>query len=105
MQEILSREIRLVLLMDKNKLNQYKSLQKEVPLIQKKLNKLYERRSNIQEVKGKVKASSKEFPYIETHVTVRMNEPKEYAKISKLIDINEGRLENVEEDMQRVAVF
>lgn len=91
--------------MDKDKLNQYRSLQKEVPLLAKKLDKLYEKRENIPTVKGKVKASSKEFPYIETHVSVLMTEPKELDKISKQIQIIEVRLEKAEDDLLEIETF
>lgn len=91
--------------MNKSKLEQYKSLQKEIPLINKKLDKLYEKREEIPTVKGKVKASSKHFPYIETHVSVLMDEPKEADRISEQIRINEKRLEKAEEDLLEIENF
>lgn len=91
--------------MEKAKLEQYKSLVKEIPLINKKLDKLYEKRLNIPMVKGKVKASSKEFPYIETHVSVLMDEPKEADKLSEQIKVNEKRLKQVEEDVVEIERF
>lgn len=92
-------------MMDKNKLNQYRSLQKEIPLINKKLDKLYERRTKIPDIKGKVKASSHEFPYIETHITVDMAEPKENEKITQQIRINEERLKKAESDVLEIERF
>lgn len=91
--------------MEKNKLNQYRSLQKEIPLINKKLDKLYEKRENIPVVKGKVKASSECFPYIETHVSVEMYEPKEADEINKQIRINEKRLKDAEKDVLEIESF
>lgn len=91
--------------MDKHKLNQYRSLQKEIPLIQKKLDRLYEKKDSIPWVKGKVKASSKEFPYIERHVSVDMAEPKEADKINKQISINEARLKDAEADKLEIESF
>lgn len=91
--------------MDKNKLNQYRSLQKEIPLLNKKLDRLYEKRENIPTVKGKVKASSKEFPYTETHVSVLMTEPKENDKINEQIRIIEARLEKAESDVIEIENF
>lgn len=91
--------------MDKDKLNQYRSLQKEIPLLNKKLDKLYEKRENIPTVKGKVKASSHSFPYIETHVSVLMSEPKENDKISKQIQIIESRLKKAEDDLLEIETF
>lgn len=91
--------------MDKKKLNQYKSLQKEVPMLSKKLDRLYKKRENIPTIKGKVQASSKSFPYIETHVSVLMTEPKENDKISKQIQIIETRLEKAEGDLLEIENF
>ena len=91
--------------MNKQKLNQYRSLQKEIPLIKKKLDSLYEKQENIPTVKGKVKASSKFFPYIETHVSVIMSEPKEADKVSKQIRINEDRLKKAEADKLEIESF
>lgn len=91
--------------MDKNKLEQYKSLQKEIPLINKKLDGLYKKKENIPVVMGKVKASSKEYPYIETHVQVLMDEPKEADRINEQIKINEGRLKKAQSDVLEIERF
>lgn len=91
--------------MDKKKLKQYKALQKEIPLLSKKLDKLYDRRLDIPEVVGKVEASSKEFPYIEGHVSVKMYEPEESERISKQIRINEARLKAAEADKLEIEEF
>ena len=91
--------------MDKKTLNQCRALQKEIPKIKKKLDRLYERRLEVPSVKGKVKASSKNFPYIESHVSVEMYEPKEMDKISKQIQINEERLKNAEKDLLEIELF
>lgn len=91
--------------MDKNKLEQYKSLQKEIPLINKKLDGLYKKKENIPVVMGKVKASSKEYPYIETHVQVLMDEPKEADRINEQIKINEDRLKKAQSDVLEIERF
>ena len=91
--------------MDKVKLNQYRSLQKEVPLLKKRLDRLYERREKIPVVKGKVKASSRHFPYIERHMSVQMAEPKEADKINKQIQIIEERLKQAEDDLLEIENF
>lgn len=91
--------------MDKNKLEQYKSLQKEIPLINKKLDGLYKKKENIPVVMGKVKASSKEYPYIETHVQVLMDEPKEADRINEQIKINEDRLKKAQSDVIEIERF
>lgn len=91
--------------MDKKKLNQYRVLQKEIPLIEKKLDKLYKSRASIPEISGKVQSSQKEFPYIESHVTVQMYEPKESDRINRQIRINEARLKAAEADKAEIDSF
>ena len=62
--------------LDKKTLEKYKPKKRELKMIEKQLERLYGRRLDIPVVKGKVTASSKEFPYIETHVSVQMDEPQ-----------------------------
>lgn len=82
--------------MDKKKLKQYIPLRKEQEMLDEKLNKLSERALDIPTVLGKVKGSSKEFPYIETHMTVAMDEPKQADIIGKQMKINEKRKNQVD---------
>lgn len=91
--------------MDKKTLNQYKSLQKEIPRIEKKLATLYKRKENIPEVCGKVQSSSKDFPYTEIRVSVQMDEPREADKINKQIRIYEMRLAKAEHDEAEIERF
>lgn len=91
--------------MDKKKLKQYKSLQKEVPRLRSKLEKLYEKLENLEEFMGKVQASSQEFPYIETSVSVQMNNPKEAANLKEQIKIIEDRLEKAEPILLEIERF
>lgn len=91
--------------MDKKKLKQYVSLRKEQEMLDEKLNKLSERALDIPTVLGKVKGSSKEFPYIETHMTVAMDEPKQADIIEKQMKINEKRKEQVDILMIEIEEF
>lgn len=91
--------------MDRKKLNQYKTLQKEIPKLQKKLDKLYDRRLDIPVVLGKVTKSSDDFPYIEEHLSVQMDEPHEADELSKQIRINEERLSRAERDKTEIEDF
>lgn len=50
---------------DKKKLGQLRPLKKELELIDRKLDRLYERQENVPVVMGKVTGSSKDFPYVE----------------------------------------
>ena len=91
--------------MEKNKLEQYTALVKEVPMLNRKLDRLYEKKQTIPTVRGKVQASSREFPYIETHVEVLMDEPKEAERIMEQIQINEKRLEQAEMLKAEIEMF
>lgn len=77
--------------MDKKELKQYLPLQREIQLLDKKIDKLYERQEALPTVLGKVTKSSDDFPYIEEHVSVQMDEPKEAEEIRKLLLIRENR--------------
>ena len=94
-----------VMPMDRNRLNQYKALKREIPHINKKLDKLYKKQSEIPVVAGKVQASSKNFPYTAMRVSVQMHEPKEAERIKKQIRINEERLEKAEEELLEIESF
>ena len=91
--------------MDKQKLNQYRALQREIPKLNKDIVKLYERLEDIPVVSGKVSKSSDDFPYIEQHVTVEMEEPKQATEIKKQIRCKEIRLEQAERDKTEIEMF
>lgn len=63
--------------MDKKKLRQYRALKREQKMLEDKMEKLNERAERIPTVTGKVKGSMNTFPYIETHMSVTMSEPKQ----------------------------
>ena len=73
--------------MDKKKLSQLRPLKRELVLIDKRLEKLYERQENVPTVLGKVTGSSRDFPYTEVRTSVLMDEPKEMDEIDKQIRI------------------
>ncbi|HJC49100.1 MAG TPA: sigma-70 family RNA polymerase sigma factor [Candidatus Anaerostipes avistercoris] len=81
--------------MDKKTLKQYRPLKREQEMIEKKLDKLEERKETVPAVYGKVKGSAPEFPYIETHMTVAMWEPKRMDSIDRQRIINEKRKDQV----------
>ena len=91
--------------MTKKKLKQYGALRKEIEIIDDKLDKLYERQSNIPTIMGKVTGSSSEFPYIEVHTTVQMDEPGEADSVKKLISIKKARKKQVSAVMLEVEEF
>jgi len=94
-----------VIPLDKQKLNQYRALQREIPKLNKDIVKLYERLEDIPVVSGKVSKSSDDFPYIEQHVTVEMEEPKQATEIKKQIRCKEIRLEQAEKDKTEIEMF
>ena len=86
--------------MDKKKLSQLRPLKRELVLIDKRLEKLYERQENVPTVLGQVTGSSRDFPY-----TVLMDEPKEMDEIDKQIRIREKRREQVEKLITEIEQF
>ena len=91
--------------MDKKKLSQLRPLKKELELIDRKLDRLYERQENVPVVMGKVTGSSKDFPYTEVRTSVLMDEPKEADEIEKQIRIREKRREQVESLITEIERF
>ena len=91
--------------MDKKKLSQLRPLKKELALIYRKLDRLYERQENVPVVMGKVTGSSKDFPYTKVRTSVLMDEPKEADEIEKRIRIREKRKEQVESLITEIEQF
>lgn len=57
------------------------------------------------EVAGKVTKSSKDFPYIEEHMTVRMKEPKEATLIKDKLRKKEKRQKQLSQEITKVENF
>ena len=91
--------------MDKKKLSQLRPLKKELQMIDRKLDRLYERQENVPVVMGKVTGSSRDFPYVEVRTSVLMDEPKEAYEIEKQIRIREKRREQVESLITEIEQF
>lgn len=91
--------------MDKKKLKQYRALIRELPKLNKEIDRLQERLETVPVVSGKVTKSSYDFPYIEQHLTVQMHEPKETTEIRKQIAINEKRRDSVEHEKTDIEMF
>ena len=91
--------------MDRKRLNQYKALQREIPKLKKDIQKLEEKLSQVPVVAGKVTKSSDEFPFIEEHVSVEMEEPKAATEIKKQIQLKEQRMEQAERDKTEIEQF
>lgn len=91
--------------MDRKTLKQYLQLKREQQRLEKKIGKLYDRTDDIPVVLGKVKSSMREHPYIETHMTVQMTEPKEADTINRLIKINEARKQQVDQLLLEIEEY
>jgi RNA polymerase sigma factor (sigma-70 family) len=91
--------------MDKKKLRQYRSLKREQKMLEEKMEKLNERAERIPAVVGKVKGSMSAFPYIETHMSVVMSEPKQADVIYQQMMINGKRQEQVDELLTKIEEF
>ena len=70
----------------------YRRNRRELDLIADQIDRLNERLEDVPEVAGKVTKSSKDFPYIEEHMTVRKKEKRqkqlsqEITKVENFID-------------------
>ena len=91
--------------MDRKTLKQYLQLKREQEKLEKKIERLYDRLDDVPEVAGKVNGSMNEHPYIETHMTVQMTEPKESDTINRLIKINEARKNQVDELLLEIEEY
>ena len=91
--------------MDRKRLNRHKSNKRELALIEKQLDRLYERLENVETVSGKVTKSGDDFPYIEEHVTVQMAEPKAATAIKDQIREKEARQMVLQKEVEQVEDF
>lgn len=82
-----------------------KGAQDELDLIADQIDRLNERLEDVPEVAGKVTKSSKDFPYIEEHMTVRMKEPKEATLIKDKLRKKEKRQEQLSQEITKVEHF
>lgn len=90
--------------MDRKKLKKYKSNKRRIAGIKKTIDRLVEQLDNVPVVPGKVTKSGDEFPYIEQHVKVVMEEPKEATRLKERIREKRkdlGRLEQENEEVEK----
>ena len=91
--------------MDRKTLKQYRALKKELVLIDQGIEKLRCRAERIPTVRGKVTGSSHDWPYIETHYPVEMDEPKEAGEIRRRLRIKETRKATVSRLVVEIEEF
>jgi RNA polymerase sigma factor (sigma-70 family) len=78
---------------------------RELPKLDKDIDRLYERLEEVPIVSGKVTKSGDDFPYIEQHLTVQMVEPKAATEIKKQIAVKEKRRDNAESEKTDIEEF
>lgn len=86
--------------MDKKCLKRYRANRRELLSLERTLERLYAQLEDVPEVSGKVSKSSDDFPYIEQHVTVQMQEPKKASEIKDRIRKKEKRHKALLADME-----
>lgn len=91
--------------MNRELFNRFKSNKRELDLIADQIDRLNDRLENVPEVSGKVTKSSKDFPYIEEHMTVRMKEPKEATLIKDKLWKKEKRQKQLSQEITKVENF
>lgn len=91
--------------MNRELLNRYKPNKRELAMIDRQLDRLNDQLENVPEVSGKVTKSSKDFPYIEEHMTVRMAEPKAATAIKDRIREKEARQQELMAEIREVEEF
>ncbi|MDE6875755.1 MAG: sigma-70 region 4 domain-containing protein [Lachnospiraceae bacterium] len=89
--------------MDKQRLMGYQKLKREQGLLLRRIMALQEK--EIPVVAGKVKASSRDFPYTEHRISVQMYDPVEADRIGRMLRIYRGRQERVGRQMLEVEGF
>lgn len=90
---------------DKKMLKRHKRNKKELEILEKTLERLYAQLEEVPTVSGKVTKSSKDFPYIEEHMTVRMAEPKAATAIKDRIREREARQKVLQHEIEEVEDF
>ena len=89
--------------MTKRDFKQYTRLPQEREYYIKRIERLEKSLENVPTVKTKVQSSQKEFPYVETHVTVDAPEPVRYTSIMRDITRTKKRLRNIENRLDKLT--
>lgn len=84
--------------MTRQQVSRYRYLLKEIGREEAAIDRLLKQKANVPVVAGKVQSSMKEFPYIETHETVEMADPKKNDHLERLIIIKERHIEQMHEE-------
>ena len=91
--------------MTREKLRNYKADKIEFQRVERSLAKLEIRLSSVPDVSIKVQKSSDEFPYIEKHVTVRAQDPKEATKLKERIANKKAYRDKISAEIDEVEKY
>lgn len=89
--------------MTKEQFRKYRTLPRERDYLERRIRILERRLDAVPIVKDKVKSSAKEYPYIETHITVDAPDPKKSHKIHREIQRSKRLLAVVEKHMDELT--
>jgi DNA-directed RNA polymerase specialized sigma subunit len=89
--------------MTEKELRQYRSILKEIDDLDSRIDQLYSR--EIEAISGKVKGSSKYFPYTEVRTSVLMNNPTEIAARDRLIVTRKAKREQLQQTLLEIETF
>ena len=91
--------------MTKKELKRYRAIEREIETLETYIRGLERKAAQVPVVKDKVQSSQKEWPFIETHVTVDAPEPHQYTKIQRLIIRNEALKDELITELTRLDSF
>lgn len=89
--------------MTEKELIKYRSLKRLIERKKEKITDICEKDVNM--VIGTVKASSRNFPWIETHPLVRMNDPIEIDKRRKVCKVLEDEIRAIQNQIQEIELY
>lgn len=91
--------------MNREQLSKYKKNKRDIENLDGIIAKLQERLDTVPVVSGKVTKSSDDFPYIEEHVQVRVEEPKAATALKVRIREKEKRKEQLIRENEEVEKY
>ena len=91
--------------MNREQLSKYKKNQRDIENLDGIIAKLQERLDAVPVVSGKVTKSSDDFPYIEEHVQVRVEEPKAATALKMRIHEKEKRKDQLIRENEKVEKY
>ena len=91
--------------MNREQLSKYKKNKRDIENLDGIIDKLQERLDAVPVVSGKVTKSSDDFPYIEEHVQVRVEEPKAATALKMRIYEKEKRKDQLIRENEKVEKY